>query len=293
MASTGFSRRSARRGISMARSEQKKRARQRKERSSREQPNGAVARRTGDSTSCSTKEEMETKQGGRGRRDHGRARQRERRRSRGAWPSRDRGTRSEMESGVGADTGDEPGAGTRASHRGHGRAPWRDGRARGHQRRSCVRQGAGEDERPARRPTATQAQEQGRDGAPPWELRAERDAEELRPGTRHGCRGARLGASTAGHRNPNQRARPGTGRRKRSRGWARREGRTAGTGCCWICIRPAERITARNSGGLSGVWMTAVAEKKYLHRQLRIGLSRFLDFLFLLLFFIIENRRYF
>jgi hypothetical protein len=78
MASTGFSRRSARRGISMARSEQKKRARQRKERSGREQPNGAVAGRTGDSTSCSTKEEMETKQGGRGRRDHGRARQRER-----------------------------------------------------------------------------------------------------------------------------------------------------------------------------------------------------------------------
>lgn len=64
MASTGFSRRSARRGISMARSEQKKRARQRKERSSREQPNGAVAGRTRDSTSCSTKEEMEMKQGG-------------------------------------------------------------------------------------------------------------------------------------------------------------------------------------------------------------------------------------
>jgi hypothetical protein len=37
---------------------------------------------------------------------------------------------------------------------------------------------AGEDERPARRPMATRAQEPGRDGAPPWELRAERDPEE-------------------------------------------------------------------------------------------------------------------
>src|SRR5699024_5992586 len=30
---------------------------------------------------------------------------------------------------------------------------------------------------------------------------------------------------------------------------------------CWICIRPAERITARNSDGLSGIWMTTAAGK--------------------------------
>jgi hypothetical protein len=54
------------------------------------------------------------------------------------------------------------------------------------------------------------------------------------------------------------------GIRTRGRG---RGGRTAGAGRYWICIRPAERITARNSGGLSGVWMTTAAGNKYLHRQ--------------------------